>query len=82
MFVCHVSYLVLKKEDVIKVIDELSGFGVINVYSKIGEQGYHVEQFSSSTMIERHMDLIRVMISKGVSIHNVSVGFTENGTGA
>lgn len=82
MFTCYVNYVVLKKEDIIKVIDELSVFGTINVYSKSDVEGYQVSQFSNSNAIERHMGVIRIMISKGVSIRNVTVGFTENGTGA
>lgn len=78
MFTCFIKYVVTKKEDIIKVIDELSGFGLINVYTKSGIEGYQVEQFSNSATLERHMGMIRVMIGQGVSIHNVTAGFTES----
>lgn len=77
MFTCYVRYSIVKKEDIIKVIDNLSVYGTVMVHTSQDGRTYHICQPCTSAALEQHLTKIRALQKNGVSIQNVTTTIQE-----
>lgn len=77
MFTCYVRYSIVKKDDIVKVIDNLSVYGTVMVYTSQDGRTYHICQPCTSGTLEQHLGKIRNLQKNGVSIQNVNTTIQE-----